>query len=32
MKVGPTAPVVPTLPAVEVIGTGVLVIPEKNIK
>ena len=32
VKVEPTSPVVPTLPAVEVMGAGVLVTPEKNIK
>lgn len=32
VKVEPTSPVVPTLPAVEVMGAGVLVTPEKNVK
>ena len=32
VKVGPTGSVVPTLPAVEVMGAGVLVTPGKNIK
>lgn len=31
-KVGPSTPVVPALPAVEVMGTGVPVMPVKNIE